>query len=484
MAAVISNLNILLKANISGLSKGLDKGKEKIKSFGASVKNLGGRLGSGFLKATKLAGQGLLALGAAATAAVTALAALSFSQFETITQLQRMSQITGASIETLSALGYAARQTGVDSEQLTDAFKEMGIRLGELSALGSGPAVDALARLGIQFEDIKNLSPDQQFATLADALSKVQSTAEKVFLAEELFGGPGSEILPLLDQGSEGLAKFTAEAERLGLVVSKESAAGVVEATQAISKMKDSLKGVGTSLVGVFAPLIRAAANFVTEINVRVTAFFNSFKEQMLVIEFAVDNMGKAWSFVIKNVSYELVAWADHIKGIFSNLGKNLSEFGSQLKSLLSGDGFQFSWDTALGFEESELAKTLKDERDKFAMSLAQDFEKFKADRLKKLFGADAVKLGDIVDVDDAAIADKIKAALRSGAEVAPQFIATGSDAYARMIVEAAQQRGEQARRDKELKALEATREHLRKMQLLQERLARKRQIVAEAANL
>ena len=74
----------------------------------------------------------------------------------------QMSQRTGISVETLSELGYAAQLSGVDVETLETAIKRMQKTIIG-AAEGSQAAVEALAELGLTVEDLRGLSPDQQF---------------------------------------------------------------------------------------------------------------------------------------------------------------------------------------------------------------------------------------------------------------------------------------------------------------------------------
>ena len=52
----------------------------------------------------------------------------------------------------------------------------------------------------------------------------MSNATEKAALAQEIFGRAGINLVPLLEQGAPALEGFRKEAERLGVVWSKEEA--------------------------------------------------------------------------------------------------------------------------------------------------------------------------------------------------------------------------------------------------------------------
>jgi len=77
---------------------------------------------------------------------------------------------------------------------------------------------------------MEQLSPGEQLAKIADALQDIQSQADKVRLAEALFGARNaSSFLNLLEKGSQGLKEMTDAAKEMGRVFSSSEAAKVEE---------------------------------------------------------------------------------------------------------------------------------------------------------------------------------------------------------------------------------------------------------------
>lgn len=152
--------------------------------------------------------------------------------------LVKMSDRTGITITGLQRLQTAGDDAGNTIEDMTGAVNQMQNRLDG----GDASAVGALRRLGLSLSDIKQLTPDQQFIAISDALRQVEDPAKQVAIAMDLFGKQGATVLPTLKRGFDDV---------------RDSAVGMSEDTaRALDKMGDDLakfwrqsKGVGAEVV-------------------------------------------------------------------------------------------------------------------------------------------------------------------------------------------------------------------------------------------
>src|SRR6185312_13245074 len=106
--------------------------------------------------------------------------------------------------DVFSQLVYDAKQNGVGIDQMSTALSKKNQ---QLSLAGTGAKVpnEALTALGLTIQQLKGLSPDQQFEVLADRISKLKSPADQARAAIDLFGRSGTELLPVLEQGAAGI---------------------------------------------------------------------------------------------------------------------------------------------------------------------------------------------------------------------------------------------------------------------------------------
>jgi hypothetical protein len=153
----------------------------------------------------------------------------------------------------MSELAYAAKLADVDIAALSTGIKKMQVALSQ-AASGAKLPVEALGALGLKIEDIKNLSPDRQFELIGDQLSKLEQPADRARVATELFGKAGADLLPLFEQGAEGIRKAREEAEKLGLAFDDKQLQKLSQADDAIKRLSASWEGFAAILVSKVAP--------------------------------------------------------------------------------------------------------------------------------------------------------------------------------------------------------------------------------------
>src|SRR5690606_8077648 len=121
--------------------------------------------------------------------------------------------------------------------------KTLRENLGEMERLGSGPAVDSLATLGLTLRDLQGLGAEDQMAVLAEALGRLPNQAQRVSVALELMGEDGGALLPLFAQGADGIRRFGDEAERMGAVLSDDAIAEAREFQATLTSLKTEFGG-------------------------------------------------------------------------------------------------------------------------------------------------------------------------------------------------------------------------------------------------
>lgn len=167
----------------------------------------------------------------------------------------------GTSVESFSALNYAASQTGVqDMEKSLIALSDSL----DSAKDGTGAAAEAFAALRIdpaQFRD-----PADALVALAERFAELPNGVDKTALAIDIFGkrlGPG--MIPLLNEGAEGIRRYREEAEALGKVISNVSAEDAERFNDNLDKLKSSSDGLGISLAQNILPQLTQVSDAMTE---------------------------------------------------------------------------------------------------------------------------------------------------------------------------------------------------------------------------
>lgn len=158
----------------------------------------------------------------------------------------------GIAVESFSRLKFAAEQSDVEMQSLTVGLRKFQVELSQ-AAEGGNSAAGAFAQIGLSGKQLSSLGLEQQLAAVADAFKRIESPADRVRVATELFGRSGSELVPLLRQGADGINRLTAEADRLGITLSGATAAGIEEADKAIKRLTATLQGYTAKFVGGLA---------------------------------------------------------------------------------------------------------------------------------------------------------------------------------------------------------------------------------------
>lgn len=198
----------------------------------------------------KIAGIGAMAIGAG-SAVLTPLIAAAKLFSDAGSDMADMAGRTGASVEALSSLGYAAEQSGSSLEELEGGLKKQAKFLTE-AAQGGKAQNEVLKRMGLTIGQLATMSPEEQFRTISAELAKIQNPTLRAATAMEIFGKSGANLLPMISQ----LGELEERARSLGLVMSSEDAA----AADTLGDAWGDLIGMGKMLVfqvgAALAPLL------------------------------------------------------------------------------------------------------------------------------------------------------------------------------------------------------------------------------------
>lgn len=133
-------------------------------------------------------------------------------------QLNKLAQSTGWTVETLSAMRYAAELSDVQMEGLTKSLKSLSVNMVE-AGRGNKEMAAIFGQLKVPLQ-----ASDEALLTLAERFQAMPDGPQKAALAVKLFGKEGMAMIPFLNQGRDGIAQLTDEARRFGLVISGETA--------------------------------------------------------------------------------------------------------------------------------------------------------------------------------------------------------------------------------------------------------------------
>jgi hypothetical protein len=303
----LASLVVDLQVQTAELRKGLDEANRKLDDFGEHAGKIGHILSEAFdLEVLKEVGAKLgefVVHGA-----------------EVADHMGKLAQASGSTVEEFSKLSYAANLSEVSTEQLAGGLEKLSKKMGDALAGGKEQAA-AFKALGVSITDAdgKLRNSSDVFADLADRFSHMEDGAAKTALAIDVFGKSGAELIPVLNKGADGLKEAGDEAQKFGLIVTKEGAAGAEKFNESLTKLKKIGEGLAERVAQKVAP---AFSNLADEL-------LNS-KD----MAGALDGAAKTLS-----VSMRLIGSAGAIvAGIFKAIGAAIGAVASAVVDLFEGN--------------------------------------------------------------------------------------------------------------------------------------------------
>lgn len=196
---------------------------------------------------------------------------------------QKMSQRTGVSSQALSELAHAASLSGASMETLEGGFRVLSKRMYDAKS-GLAEAERTFDTLGIRTLTTAGhlRAADAVFMDAVKSLNGLSSETEKAALAQELFGKSGTQLLPLIREGSSGIAALREEARRLGITFDDVAASKAAAFNDELDRTKAALLGVRNTVSMEFLPYVTAIAE-------TINAEFMSLRESGEIDRWAKD---------------------------------------------------------------------------------------------------------------------------------------------------------------------------------------------------
>ncbi len=209
--------------------------------------------------------KGMLA-GLGVSLSVAGFAAMIKSAIDAADQLNKLSQKIGISVEALSTLRFAAQLSDVSLETLQKGIKGLSQNIAEANTgIGDGAQVFDALGISVRNADGSMKSTEAVLLQVADVFANLEDGAVKTALAVKLFGKSGMDMIPFLNQGAAGITQLTAEAERLGLKLTTETARSAEAFNDNLTALKASSSSLGIALARDFLPELTNITNAMRE---------------------------------------------------------------------------------------------------------------------------------------------------------------------------------------------------------------------------
>lgn len=210
---------------------------------------------------------------AAAGAALTGIASSAASQAD---EIDKMSAKIGMSKQAYQEWSYVLGQNGMDVNGLQMGMKTLVSQM-DGAASGTEKSVEMFEKLGVSIYDSNGQMKNQEemFKEVTMALASMENGTEKAALANGLLGRSGSEMMPMLNNGAEGIVELTDRAHELGLIMGDEAVNAGVVLGDTLDDVKKSAGMVGTKIGVALFPILQKVLDLVLQFMPKVQSIFD-----------------------------------------------------------------------------------------------------------------------------------------------------------------------------------------------------------------
>lgn len=215
------------------------------------------RAGKRLIKLKKEAVDAGKAIGAAFVGFASAGALLVKSSIDAADALTDMSQSIGISVESLSALTFAADFGAVSQETLGASLVKLTKNMSD-AARSTGEAQKGFEALGLSVTNADGTlkSADAALIEIAGKFAQMEDGAAKTALAVNLFGESGAQLIPVLNLGAEGIEQLKDEAAALGLVIGTDAANAAGEFNDTLARLQGVASGLFNRIAQQLLPTL------------------------------------------------------------------------------------------------------------------------------------------------------------------------------------------------------------------------------------
>ena len=284
------------------------KAKAELQDVDRLMNNFGANAGVGFAAigaSAAVAAAGVAAVGTAAIAVGRTLYDLSKQAADFGSLIFDASQKTGLTAESLSAMKFAADQSGASLDDITNGIARFAKEVGA-AADGSEKAAAKLKDFGIEPQAALN-DLDAALATVFKRIQDAKPGIEQITLAQKAFGRSGADLLPFIKSFDGDLAGLTARAKELGVTIDDEAARASDEFGDQLDTLSAQFEGVGRTIGQAFMPIFMDMATATSEWFVRNKGEIKEWSEAAATGFQASGSMISQWASNVANATAELM---------------------------------------------------------------------------------------------------------------------------------------------------------------------------------
>lgn len=229
------------------------------KKLGVSLEDAADKGAFGFERLKGVAAQALAVIGG-----VSILKSSIAQYYEQAQAIEKTSDALGMSIEDWQAWQRTAAAAGVDAEELSTRFMDLGDWMQDLILHDSGPLKDATKDLGVSFTDAKGkaVSFEEGLLRLSDATSKIDRQKATSILTQIGFD---EKTIPLILKGRKGIEDLL-KVQKAQAIYSKQDIENAKKQREAQQRLNDAWEVISALFASTVSPAITFLTNLLGDL--------------------------------------------------------------------------------------------------------------------------------------------------------------------------------------------------------------------------
>ena len=257
MAITAEELNVIIGANVQGLTKAIDRAERRIERFSKqSQKQM-----SSTSKAFDNLGKAAKRLGPLIAAGLTVQAVRSISNMGV--EIENLARVSGVTVERFQELAFGARRFGVEQEKFADIIKDVNDKVGDYLATGAGPLVDFFEniapKVGVTAEQFAKLSGPQALQLYVSSLEKAGVSQQQMTFYMEALASDATLLVDLFKNNGAAADEFAQKLRASGGIMDKELIEKSKQANEALDLM-------GTTIMAQLSQAMVDLLPFITDV--------------------------------------------------------------------------------------------------------------------------------------------------------------------------------------------------------------------------
>lgn len=277
-------------------------------------------------------GIGIAAIGAVSVVTTGALLKMAEQFGDMAEKIDQTSQKLGMATADVMRFNAVGQMAGISNQSMSMSLVRLEKAMAA-AASGSKKASGAFEQMGVDVKSVKN--PTEAVLQIADKFKTMPDGPQKIALAMQTMGRAGSQLIPVLNGGSEALREQFKMAEEYGVVMDENFIQKGLAIDDAMDQMNMGMDGIRNTLYDSLAP---AMLSTVEGINGLIKAFIQSYKEGG-VVKTIMDGVAVTFD-VLGQIGGEVFSVLMEVVSAFGNV---FSEIFDQISSVFSAATGEFT---------------------------------------------------------------------------------------------------------------------------------------------